>query len=99
MALTRHSTIRVSSIDKVITHSQELLSLGSTFKIGHQVGLEIEQCQTLMKALRWTFEFVQYNNEIGHVLNNRTATGALSVGDSEKLSTEKFELVVSRLFC
>ncbi|KAF1766123.1 hypothetical protein GCK72_006079 [Caenorhabditis remanei] len=55
---------------------------GSTFKIGHQVGLEIEQCQTLMKALKWTYEFVQYNNEIGHVLENGTATGML--GDIQK---------------
>ncbi|PIC46724.1 hypothetical protein B9Z55_006321 [Caenorhabditis nigoni] len=55
---------------------------GSTFKIGYQVGLEIEQCETLMKALQWTYEFVQYNNQIGHVLENGTATGML--GDIQK---------------
>ncbi|CAI2345996.1 unnamed protein product [Caenorhabditis sp. 36 PRJEB53466] len=51
---------------------------GSTYKVGHQVGLEIEQCETLMKALRWTFEFVQYSNQIGHVLDNQTATAGAS---------------------
>ncbi|ULU06871.1 hypothetical protein L3Y34_018571 [Caenorhabditis briggsae] len=55
---------------------------GSTFKIGYQVGLEIEQCEMLMKALQWTYEFVQYNNQIGHVLENGTATGML--GDIQK---------------
>ncbi|CAJ0607780.1 unnamed protein product [Cylicocyclus nassatus] len=40
-------------------------------------GLEREQCATLMKALNWSYEFVDYHNDIGHIYENGTITGML----------------------
>ncbi|CAI5442097.1 unnamed protein product [Caenorhabditis angaria] len=68
-----------------IAVDSSLNNKGSKFKIRQQVGLEIEQCETLMKALKWTYEFVHYHNQIGHVMQNGTATGMLGDIQSGKI--------------
>lgn len=38
-------------------------------------GLEMEECQTLMRILNWTHEFVIYENNVGYVANNSASAG------------------------
>ncbi|EYC06396.1 hypothetical protein Y032_0076g1035 [Ancylostoma ceylanicum] len=62
----------ILGIDSVINNR------GSQFSVNtRQKGLEKEQCATLMESLGWTYEFVDYHNNIGYVDENGTAVGLL----------------------
>ncbi|CAB3404480.1 unnamed protein product [Caenorhabditis bovis] len=52
---------------------------GSKYNVKHQIGIEMEQCKTLMNVLRWSYELVRYHNRIGYVMENGTATGLTNI--------------------